>query len=107
MPGVTYSGLSQLVRGNQPNMATGIGNSGSIPARAGKPKALRAQAIELGVYPRSCGETLLAGLKAVSIAGLSPLVRGNHTKMENVTTIRGSIPARAGKPLAINSLIII
>ena len=74
---------------------------GPIPARAGKP-ATSAQANRChGAYPRSRGETATPHRPTWSGKGLSPLARGNQSKLLTQRTKPGPIPARAGKPLSV------
>ncbi len=93
-------GLSPHVRGSlwryrQPRL---IG--GSIPARAGEP-ALHVFSLSMRrVYPRTCGGAASLDLSCALMAGLSPHVRGSLVQEMISGAISGSIPARAGEPLA-------
>ncbi len=91
-------GLSPRVRGNPPQKRGGTRCFGSIPARAGEPERFGRLSRQGGVYPRACGGTTFASMKASAEKGLSPRVRGN-LPMELVLMVgTGSIPARAGEP---------
>ena len=74
---------------------------GSIPARAGEPGAVTQQTLSEWVYPRSRGGTNISGIGTLSGHGLSPLARGNLYVGQSAGMNFGSIPARAGEPLAI------
>ena len=66
------------VRGNPSAWASRNALRGSIPARAGEPKAFRIARVDDVVYPRR--------------------VRGNRKPSSPLSRTRGSIPARAGEP---------
>ena len=51
------------------------------------------------VYPRTCGGTIAAILKGNEAQGLSPHMRGNHSRTALVVVRVGSIPAHAGEPV--------
>ena len=75
-------GLSPRVRGNR-RIPFGAGvYHGSIPARAGEPKALSPCPPTTSVYPRACGGTTSSPERTARMNGLR------------------SIPARAGEPTA-------
>ena len=75
------TGLSPLMRGNLYWRIPDKGAAGSIPAHAGKPTA-PARSSEPGrVYPRSCGETSSYPWWRSSRTGLSPLMRGNRSRL--------------------------
>ena len=98
------AGLSPRVRGN-PLQPTQRGLPfGSIPARAGEPVFHRLRGGFLGVYPRACGGTRLPSLARRLLGGLSPRVRGNPSSIACAAASWGSIPARAGEPLAFGGL---
>ena len=91
-------GLSPHLRGN-PDRGPDRGDRlGSIPAPAGKPGARRSRFGPPGVYPRTCGETLIEDLIAEIGWGLSPHLRGNRARPGRQVAARRSIPAPAGKP---------
>ena len=97
-PADWQAGLSPRVRGNQSTVAVKIPLPGSIPARAGEPKAWAEWCQRRTVYPRACGGTVNGILYAGERYGLSPRVRGNPTAYFRSSKRRGSIPARAGEP---------
>ena len=94
------AGLSPRVRGNRHHAGCGVRQSGSIPARAGEPCRAGGRIGAARVYPRACGGTGLTLAGSVRQAGLSPRVRGNHEEGQAHPADVGSIPARAGEPLA-------
>ena len=96
-----YLGLSPRVRGNHVRRASDVPRDGSIPACAGKPPTRSRFSSLRTVYPRVCGETCRRGPPRYSEAGLSPRVRGNLNVLEQEASLRGSIPACAGKPVRI------
>ena len=92
------SGLSPRMRGNHPNRPGFAKIDGSIPAHAGEPLSGR-ERIERGwVYPRACGGTLLPGVWAIQMKGLSPRMRGNPYAVTLTMGGQRSIPAHAGEP---------
>ena len=74
------SGLSPRVRGNLPRRRGTSGKSRSIPACAGEPGLPPGRLLTPGVYPRVCGGTIPLGLPRRTNKGLSPRVRGNHSR---------------------------
>ena len=93
-----YGGLSPRVRGNRNIVGRRTGKAGSIPACAGEPAGTEYECTNLGVYPRVCGGTLLAGPRLHQLGGLSPRVRGNLGLADLLLLMGGSIPACAGEP---------
>ena len=91
-------GLSPRVRGNPVIAVVMASIPGSIPARAGEPRAEIPQVRNHRVYPRACGGTLTALPDEVTDVGLSPRVRGNLAAPPRFIPVFGSIPARAGEP---------
>ena len=94
----TDSGLSPHVRGNLHDSKAFVSALGSIPARAGEPRARAAPDGHGRVYPRTCGGTARGRVAAASVRGLSPHVRGNRVQVSVALVYVGSIPARAGEP---------
>ena len=92
------TGLSPRVRGNHEKLHDEIPSWGSIPACAGEPHSAGLSASSLGVYPRVCGGTGMAGLDKSEGTGLSPRVRGNLSGFSPPASSQGSIPACAGEP---------
>ena len=72
----------------------------SIPARAGKPCSRPCRSRWATVYPRSRGATRECQQASKHHQGLSPLARGNRLCGKLGLQRVGSIPARAGKPIA-------
>ena len=97
-------GLSPLARGNQNGGREPPCLRGPIPARAGEPCCQVRARHDLWAYPRSRGGTSLAISQKVRDKGLSPLARGNPCVRCRRCWRWGPIPARAGEPLASNSL---
>ena len=93
-------GLSPRVRGNRRSTSLRWSESGSIPARAGEPEVSVASMLNSRVYPRACGGTRWQVFDCHRKTGLSPRVRGNRCGGKLVPRIFGSIPARAGEPVA-------
>ena len=91
-------GLSPLMRGNPFRTLFPLSRLGSIPAHAGKPRAVPGAWGIYGVYPRSCGETGSCIGRSPGRSGLSPLMRGNRLQALWTRLVWGSIPAHAGKP---------
>ena len=91
-------GLSPRVRGNHTERYLRYRSEGSIPARAGEPRARTSSGAFSGVYPRACGGTKACRFRSALSTGLSPRVRGNLARLAEPHAIRGSIPARAGEP---------
>ena len=93
-------GLSPRVRGSPQPRCLYDCSRGSIPACAGKPQRSARSSSGRRVYPRVCGEAYLADQVTSAAWGLSPRVRGSlHHVTFSILGIR-SIPACAGKPLA-------
>ena len=92
------SGLSPRVRGNRNDLSRCEIAEGSIPACAGEPSKPVIVADQEWVYPRVCGGTCLPRCCLRELMGLSPRVRGNHSRSLAVFNSLGSIPACAGEP---------
>ena len=97
---VGVEGLSPHARGNPGPRVPAPVSSGSIPARAGKPRGRWRWWRCRRVYPRTRGETRTASRPAAPYKGLSPHARGNRRQRRQASRWPGSIPARAGKPAA-------
>ena len=97
------TGLSPRVRGNHLTIAPDLVDAGSIPARAGEPRAGNRAASARTVYPRACGGTNPPPASHFQSNGLSPRVRGNLVSPLQQMQGRGSIPARAGEPITVES----
>ena len=71
---------------------------GSIPARAGEPRAPPPGPRSARVYPRASGGTPRSSSNPASGRGLSPRERGNPHPGHRAANHPRSIPARAGEP---------
>ena len=91
-------GLSPRLRGNHLLAYLCRCWFGSIPAPAGEPLVFAGSPDVLRVYPRACGGTMNMSSVGMSIAGLSPRLRGNHRSIPTTPQYRRSIPAPAGEP---------
>ena len=91
-------GLSPRVRGNLPHADPHCHRHGSIPACAGEPFISAMSPTRTRVYPRVCGGTSCGSRRHPRDRGLSPRVRGNHTRMTGTASAARSIPACAGEP---------
>ena len=91
-------GLSPLARGNLGLAGDQRGGQRPIPARAGQPCARSMPETRRRAYPRSRGATWPGHAAAGQAQGLSPLARGNLTKICAGYGTFGPIPARAGQP---------
>ena len=89
-------GSSPLVRGQQSNGLGKTVNERIIPARAGPTITDTDTASAATDHPRSCGANAIGSVILIRTRGSSPLVRGQHERI-NVHDIRVRIiPARAG-----------
>ena len=94
------AGLSPRVRGN--HARGNVDNPGfrPIPACAGQPAAGPAVQLFRRAYPRVCGATSIGTLIDELWLGLSPRVRGNHSRCRAAYDAGRPIPACAGQPAA-------
>ena len=92
------SGPSPLARGSPNGVPRLFAQSGSIPARAGQPRANLASHSLNRVHPRSRGAAQRGGFEPGCAVGPSPLARGSPAQGGAVEHALGSIPARAGQP---------
>ena len=97
------TGLSPRVRGNPLPVGHRGSGGGSIPASAGEPPRSDRGCAARWVYPRECGGTVYALTQMHGTTGLSPRVRGNHTRNNKTGGRVRSIPASAGEPPAASS----
>ena len=102
---LSLRGRSPLARGNQAARTRSGRRHGSIPARAGEPPRVHRSLAAGGVDPRSRGGTMGWDVDELMGKGRSPLARGNLGVRHEVDRRAGSIPARAGEPLARNVLL--
>ncbi len=93
-------GLSPLAQGNPLEAMETNQYTESIPARAGEPNQQVTCADARWVYPRSRRGTWAAEVVTVVVVGLSPLAQGNRPNSPPHCEQNGSIPARAGEPIA-------
>ena len=93
-------GLSPLTRGNPPPGRPESSGPGPIPAHAGQPGLVEPGGGHGGAYPRSRGATAVPSPFHAKNLGLSPLTRGNPTRLPGLPQRRGPIPAHAGQPSA-------
>ena len=91
-------GLSPRVRGIHRHLPLSCSSSGSIPACTGNPTESISGGTNGEVYPRVYGESVKRDYEALSIAGLSPRVRGIHAIPRPGDGKSGSIPACTGNP---------
>ena len=91
-------GLSPLARGNPRPIAVELVARGPIPARTGQPCACWAFLSSDRAYPRSHGATQCPRLRHRAHRGLSPLARGNLSRLRPLCSPSGPIPARTGQP---------
>ena len=93
-------GPSPLARGSRVAPHRPSGAEGSIPARAGQPAATEVVALNNWVHPRSRGAARRLQCLSWAWQGPSPLARGSRVSTEQPKLPEGSIPARAGQPMA-------
>ena len=91
-------GLSPLARGNPPYAHRYFPYVRPIPARTGQPLTKALFPPSKGAYPRSHGATVRMPQAGAFAAGLSPLARGNPTRVMLPRARTGPIPARTGQP---------
>ncbi len=91
-------GRSPRVRGSPPRTGLRRGSRGSIPAGAGKPGPTPSTTRSTRVDPRGCGEAAFIDGGQIKSGGRSPRVRGSRPGRRQHASVRGSIPAGAGKP---------
>ena len=99
------TGLSPRVRGNRCHRRRRLPIRWSIPACAGQPRSFTMIRIMHWVYPRVCGATFISLPDRVTGVGLSPRVRGNHNLDVTITVNDRSIPACAGQPTKMMSIV--
>ena len=91
------SGSSPRMRGKQDREALTGGESGLIPAYAGKTVATVSNMVERRAHPRVCGENFVVPGRVGAVDGSSPRMRGKPCLWSWSTVFRGLIPAYAGK----------
>ena len=97
-PPAATRGLSPHVRGNRQIDELAAELMRSIPACTGKPFLNYHTYGRREVYPRMYGETCAACDDQLTLAGLSPHVRGNPAHRDPWRSASWSIPACTGKP---------
>ena len=90
-------GSSPLTRGKPSVLSLVRGNSGLIPAHAGKTNVRCTSPRQQGAHPRSRGENCRVCPDSSIQEGSSPLTRGKLNQHTNHGHSRGLIPAHAGK----------
>ena len=90
-------GSSPRVRGKQVVQALGGQAGGLIPACAGKTTRRPSPRTTPTAHPRVCGENSPPAIGTSQSAGSSPRVRGKRPRPHWRGTMRGLIPACAGK----------
>ena len=90
-------GSSPLTRGKQRRRLVRRVGGGLIPAHAGKTSRRRPPSSPNGAHPRSRGENRIGPPGWCGCGGSSPLTRGKHFTELATNTLRGLIPAHAGK----------
>ena len=86
------------MRGSQATAPDRPQHLGSIPASAGQPDPVLADAVAGRVYPRECGAAAHTWQDFTMSAGLSPRVRGSLPETALLAVLKRSIPASAGQP---------
>ena len=94
---VGVEGSSPLTRGKRGEGEQGGPLAGLIPAHAGKTARLPHLARARRAHPRSRGENFTFGLSNRVVTGSSPLTRGKRGRASARSSLRGLIPAHAGK----------
>ena len=97
--GGSLKGLSPRGRGSRVRMLPAQLQEGSIPARAGEPRAQSRGADQGRVYPRAGGGAIWLPACRRWAGGLSPRGRGSLRAGARADRSVGSIPARAGEPV--------
>ena len=90
-------GSSPLARGKPPVLTSPTHHRRLIPARAGKTLYVTGKGGKTRAHPRSRGENLPDAHADSAYDGSSPLARGKHQPQGFSLSVRGLIPARAGK----------
>ena len=91
------TGSSTLARGKRQGVWDGIKQIGLIPAHAGKTPCWGNVDTGVEAHPRSRGENIPTAERPRNHVGSSPLTRGKHIPLVELTPDRGLIPAHAGK----------
>ena len=94
------AGSSPLTRGKLDKTARLTRGRGLIPAHAGKTTAALPGGRASRAHPRSRGENSMLKDRLRYEDGSSPLTRGKRTPLSVALSLRGLIPAHAGKTIA-------
>ena len=89
------------MRGKQSEDMGGCGGDGLIPAHAGKTSVIFFSFYGSAAHPRSCGENRPLMRSTLMFSGSSPLMRGKLLALLPSVSMRGLIPAHAGKTMCI------
>ena len=100
-------GSSPLTRGKHAILESGLIPGRLIPAHAGKTPSGGSSAWRRAAHPRSRGENCSHGLVEPGEFGSSPLTRGKPGRTFRCPTVRGLIPAHAGKTGQVISIVIV
>ena len=98
------TGSSPLTRGKRPPEPPVTRWSGLIPAHAGKTNARPPTVGHCRAHPRSRGENTITVAVTNPISGSSPLTRGKRPPCGLPYSLRGLIPAHAGKTPILRAL---
>ena len=91
-----FPGSSPLARGTLHQLREAITDRRLIPARAGNTRSSPQGSNSSSAHPRSRGEHQAQILPYPALSGSSPLARGTHCRIVQITIPRRLIPARAG-----------
>ena len=90
-------GSSPRMRGKPLGVVAACGQSGLIPAHAGKTCQVILLCVSSQAHPRACGENMAPRQPITLIMGSSPRMRGKRRPSRSTRRRRGLIPAHAGK----------
>src|SRR5690554_4934369 len=93
---LNLNGLSPRMRGTGQYRQIQYRQGRFIPADAGNGRTHAEQVGDNAVYPRGCGERHLAGVDRLTVAGLSPRMRGTAVSLQDQVFNNRFIPADAG-----------
>ena len=96
-PAFTAAGSSPLTRGKPGGSDYSEALEGLIPAHAGKTIPAKVRGLIASAHPRSRGENYNTEIELIPGYGSSPLTRGKPRRSSRQITLRGLIPAHAGK----------
>ena len=90
-------GSSPRMRGKREAAVLAAAKARLIPAHAGKTAHHRCRRPASRAHPRACGENETGEVKERLVFGSSPRMRGKRERENMGVTMRGLIPAHAGK----------